>query len=478
MTLGFAVTPLIVVLGLSIMLRMTAHRVAWIGVITAVLIVLVVPDFSFTTTPTLSAVAAACLLTGEAAMVIIPGLYLNAELADRRIHSRLAQWIQTLPIPAEAKIGVVVVGLGPALESLTGFGVSLLLTVPVLLAISERDTALRRSALSLNIMPWGTLGLASTVAASLTGHSLATIGWLSSLVSAAIFPVLGAVATAIASSAGARGRYRSALPGAMIGACFSATLVACNGVGIVELAGVTAGLVSTVAGIAVFARTRLRYLAPPREAITPYGIALGLVIAVRILIGAGVRLDEVAVRVSGVAFQPLSSPGLALLATGLFLARGRLRSGPGIEALKRSRTTLTALLGFAVLAQLMAVSGMVATIGHVLTSSGILGAIFLSPALGIFSGFLTGSNTGANALMAPVQSTAATALGIPSLLPAVQNSAAGHAVFASLPETLLVLAVAGDTDAKEERALINFNLRVLGSVYLLLTATTAALVLL
>ena len=64
---------------------------------------------------------------------------------------------------------LIVVGLAPALESMTGFGISLLVTIPLVMAFAPRQKALRLSLLSMNIMPWGTLALATTVGAQLSG---------------------------------------------------------------------------------------------------------------------------------------------------------------------------------------------------------------------------------------------------------------------------------------------------------------------
>ncbi|MEV6229436.1 hypothetical protein AB0L88_16360 [Saccharopolyspora shandongensis] len=56
----------------------------------------------------------------------------------------------------------------------------------------------------------------------------------------------------------------------------------------------------------------------------------------------------------------------------------------------------------------------------------------------------------------------------------VHRSAAGHAVFTSLPMIMPVLAVAGDRAKGAEHALLRFGLRV--AVYAALAVTAAALV--
>lgn len=476
MLLTCAVIPLVAVLLLTAVLRRPAHIAAWCGVLVTVALTLLVPKFVFNPHEVAIGFGSAILLTADAAMVILPGLYLNELLAQRHVHHRLVGWVERLPMPTTDKVAIVVVGFAPALEALTGFGVSLLLTVPVLLALSPRPTALRQSMLSLNIMPWGTLGLATLVGSTLARQSLHDLGHISSLVSMTIFPVFGAISAALSVAPGGDlvKRMRPTLIGAGIGLVLSAGLVLFNWIGAVELAGVLAGLVAGLGGLVVLAKRR-QGLLPPWTAIGPYALALGLVGVIRVVAAAGVPIDKVQVSIGLVDFQPLNSPGVPLLITALVLGRGRLSWSGVTAAAIRSRKTLTALLGFTVTALLMTVSGMVAVISELLAAQGVVGAVFLSPLLGLLSGFLTGSNTGGNALMIQVQTAFGAAIGHPLTLAAVQNSASGHAVFASLPEILLMLAVAGTAKDREESGLIRFGLRMLVVVYVVITTATAVL---
>lgn len=476
MLLAYAVIPLAAVLLLTAGLRCPVHIAAWYGALITIAVTLLVPKFIFNIHQIATGFGEATLLTADAAMVIMPGLYLNELMARRDMHRRLACWVKHLPMPTTDKVAIVVVGFAPALEALTGFGVSLLLTIPVLLALSPRPTALRQSMLSLNIMPWGTLGLATLVGSTLARQSLHNLGHVSALISMAIFPIFGAAATALAVGPGGTlvKRARPLIVGAGVGLVFSSGLVLFNWIGMVELAGVLAGLTTSLVGLIVLAKQH-RSLAPPWTAIAPYAWALGLVAVIRLVVAAGAPTDDFHMTIGLVNFQPLNSPGVALFITALVIGRGRLSWSGITAAVSRSRKMVLALLGFTVTAQLMTASGMVAVIGGLLATQGIIGAVFLSPLLGLLSGFLTGSNTGGNALMIQVQTMLGTVIGHPLALAAVQNSAAGHAVFASLPEILLVLAVAGNVRDEEEAGLVRFGLRMLSIVYPVITASTAVL---
>ena len=103
-------------------------------------------------------VFASLLLTANVAMVILPGLGFNALVRSHGLTRRLARWVRRLPLSREAKTLLVLLGLAPAVESLTGFGVSMLLTVPILYPLYSWAGTARLGLLSMNIMPWGYTG--------------------------------------------------------------------------------------------------------------------------------------------------------------------------------------------------------------------------------------------------------------------------------------------------------------------------------
>nr|WP_080945409.1 amino acid ABC transporter permease [Delftia tsuruhatensis] len=70
---------------------------------------------------------------------------------------------------------------------------SLIATVPLLLSLFERRAALRMALAGMAIMPWGTLGLATVIGASLAHVDAAALAAVSSLTSAPVFLVLGAL---------------------------------------------------------------------------------------------------------------------------------------------------------------------------------------------------------------------------------------------------------------------------------------------
>ncbi|PRC94210.1 hypothetical protein [Solimicrobium silvestre] len=95
---------------------------------------------------------------------------------------------------------------------------------------------------------------------------------------------------------------------------------------------------------------------------------------------------------------------------------------------------------------------------------------------GLISGYLTGSSVGGNAPMMTMQSTIGSGIGKPLFFAALQNSSAGHAVFASMPIILLILAISGGARQGEESDLVRYGLLMVGLVAIVIVLTAMVLV--
>ncbi|RJQ68016.1 hypothetical protein D5S17_32430 [Pseudonocardiaceae bacterium YIM PH 21723] len=447
MLVVWAVSPLFAALCLSTVFRRPAHITALCGLAIAVALALAVPGFDTPPTKLGTALGVSGILVLSVVAVMVPGLYLNEVLKARRVHERLTQWVRELDMPAAHKRALVVTGLAPALESMTGYGVSLLVTVPVMLALTERERALRGSMLTMAIMPWGTLGLATVIAAQQTGNSPSTVGLSTLLYSGWVFPLFGVLAS-------------RSWAGLALGGLLSGFLVLFNWLGVVEPAGVLAGLLVTAIGMLVLGRPHRM----PIGAWGPYGLLLAVILLLRLL-----PTHSVAVSAGSMHWYPLSSAGVPLLITALLVTRGAVSGGQVSAALARVRKPLTAVTAFALMSQLMVASGMITAIGGVLAGLSPVGVALVAPALALMSGFLTGSTVGGNALLMDLQLAVGRELGHPLVFTGLQNAGAGHSALASLPMIVLICAIAGE---KDESKLIRFGLLVLGVLYLVFAGVT------
>ena len=154
-----------------------------------------------------SMVAAAqdtAVLFASTAFVIVPGLLFVIFIERMGVNLALSQWVRSLGLGRGDQVVFIVLGLAPLLEAMTGFGVSLIATVPLLLSLFERRVALRIALTGMAIMPWGTLGLATVIGASLVHLDAPALASTSALTSAPVFFALSAIALYLAGVRDAR----------------------------------------------------------------------------------------------------------------------------------------------------------------------------------------------------------------------------------------------------------------------------------
>lgn len=362
----------------------------------------------------------------EVLLIVAGGLLLSEVLRASGAQKALADWLLARAGSGTGAVLLVVHGITPFAESVTGFGVGVTIGIPLLahFGLPPRKVVLI-GLLGLCAVPWGSMGPGTLVAATMAGLPFKELGQASALVSVIPFVITGMAAAALASGPGRRGP--ALLQGLLSGLSLTAAVALMNTLAGTAPAGALGALL-----VVGWHLLRLRVSradadkpplsAPGRRALAAYALLLGGVLAAAALLRI---LDLPA------AWHGLASPGLWLLVAAIFFTRGR-PARPSLAKVWRAWlqvAPVTAL--FIVLGVLMAVSGMAAQLAQALARSGplyLLGA----PFVGALGGFVTGSNTGANAMFAATQAEIAQALGAP-LLPfmAVHNVSASLLLMAS-----------------------------------------------
>lgn len=155
-------------------------------------------------------------------------------------------------------------------------------------------------------------------------------------------------------------------------------------------------------------------------------------------------------------FSPLTHPGTFLLVSSViafwvFRSRGYIPAGRideiAVDTAKTSSPTIMAVMAFIPLALVMEGSGMVLELaaGLARVASAPIYAL-LSPLIGAFGGFLTGSNLSANILFGPLQEKAAAALALnPAIIVAAQTAGAAIGSAIAISAVLLGLGAVGAT---------------------------------
>jgi|GEM_PF-455352 len=398
------------------------------------------------------------ILTLSAALVIFPGQIMNALLKQTETINEIGKFIQTIEMPRLRLASIMVLGIAPALESLTGFGVSLFFTVPALMRLFSLRKALVLSLLGMNIMPWGTLALATVIGSQITGLSFTELSYRTSLTSFLVFPMIGCFIYFICRKDDSSQLYQFLYP-VTIGFVFSSFLVLWNIYFPSELVGVYAGIGAVMIGFMIelylskgrlFSNTIYSKIQILRM-FSPYIVLISLIGISRIEIVYRYLHDFFVFRNRDINFSILTSPGIFIFITiiclysfsGKYIRDNRFF----FDGVKRSVYPVAGISLFVAFAQIQQSSGILKALASGVSGLSLTENILISPLVGMIGGYTTGSNVGGNVLFMSLQSEIGSYFDKKLLFSAVQNSSAGHAVFMSVPIILLTLAIAKIDDA-------------------------------
>ena len=366
--------------------------------------------------------------------VLFGGLLLYNLLSEGGAVDAVSRFLGGLEPDRAALAAAVVVGVAPFFESVTGFGVAVVISAPILLAAGF--TPLKAAVLASwgqCAVPWGALGVGTVIGAHLAGMGFGSLSDASALLSLPLFPVYGVAAVVLAE--GWTGIRRRGVEAMALGLVAGAATLLTSLYLVPTLSGAVGGLAAT----AVFlARRRGRLAGVPVRALLPYAFLLALLAAangigaLRVLLG---RLGPV-----------FDGPGLPLLASGAFAAILLDLGGDRATAAARRTAaqwlpTAGAVLTFVLAGEVVAGGG---AAGLLAGGAEALGGLFpaVSPVLAALGGALTGSNAASNALFMPLQVDAARGLDLSAgLTAAVQNVAGSHASMLA-PQRLVLAATA------------------------------------
>jgi lactate permease len=405
----------------------------------AVLGAVVWPDLEATAVP--GALFAGLGTSAQVLYVLFGGLLLYNLLSAGGAVDAVSRFLGGLEPDRVVLAAGVVVGVAPFFESVTGFGVAVVISAPILLGAGFAP--LRAAVLASwgqCAVPWGALGVGTVIGAHLGGMGFGTLSDVSALLSIPLFPLYGLAAVALAGGwTGVRRRGAEAI---LLGLVAGLGTLLTSLYLVPELSGAVGGLAATALFLA---RRRNRLAGVPVRALLPYAFLLALLAAANGIEALRSVLEEL-----GPVFD---GPGLPLLASGAFAALLLGLGGGEIGA--ATRTTVTqwlptaaAVLTFVLAGEVVAESG---AAGLLAAGAETLGVFFpaVSPVLAALGGTLTGSNAASNALFMPLQVEAARGLDISAVLTAaVQNVAGSHASMLA-PQRLVLAATAAGLLGRE-----------------------------
>ena len=368
--------------------------------------------------------------------VLFGGLLLYNLLAVGGAIEAVSRFLGELEPEPEGLALVVVIGVSPFFESVTGFGVAVVISAPILLAAGFPPLkAAVLASWGQCAVPWGALGVGTEIGANLSGTSFAALSDWSAILSLPLFPVYGLAAVMLAG--GREGIRRRGVEAVLLGLLAGMGTLLTSVFLIPELSGAVGGLAATAAFL-THRRRRFAGLDVPVRALLPYAFLLAL-----LALANGPKPVRALIENQGPAFV---GPGLPLLLAAVFAA---LLFGLGARLVGESirgtagqwLPTAGAVITFVLAGEVVADSGAAA-----LLASGVaaLGDLYLmaAPFVGSLGGVLTGSNAASNALFMPLQIEAAHSLDLPeTLTAAVQNVSGSHASLLA-PQRIVLAATA------------------------------------
>ena len=399
---------------------------------TAVVGALLWPSLDFAAVP--GALLGGLGTSGQVLYVLFGGLLLYNLLSAGGAIEAVSRFLGRLEPDRVALAAGVVVGVAPFFESVTGFGVAVVISAPIFLAAGF--TPLKAAVLASwgqCAVPWGALGVGTVIGAKLADMGFGTLSNISALLSLPLFPVYGLAAVLLAD--GWSGLRRCGAEATLLGLIAGVATTLTSFYFVPELSGAVGGL----AAAAIFlVRRRRRLSGVPVRALLPYAFLLALLAAANGIGALRTLLGDL-----GPAFD---GPGLSLLVSGAFAA---LLLGIGVaqigDAVRKTAAqwvpTAGAVLTFVLAGEVVAGSG---AAGLLASGAEGMGGLFpaVSPVLAALGGALTGSNAASNALFMPLQVDAARGLDLSAdLTAAVQNVAGSHASMLA-PQRLILAATA------------------------------------
>lgn len=421
--------------------------------------------------------------------IIGAGVLLSRMMEHSGAQRRLAEWLSvggpTIPAALLMSHGVV-----PFLESATGFGVSLIIGLPLMMAFGFAVIPSAAMVLLglIFINPWGSMGPGSILAAEIADSDLRDMGMYSGFFSLPAFVISGIFVGIIAGlsqvrsaghsdvhsaghSAGtgagespsarpALGRYLTwAGVGTASAMVLWVLLVGTNWLMGTNVAGAVSSGLMTAGWPLITRRGRLSPV--PGTALLPYATLLGGTILGQFI---GPLIDVTVLR------EVVESPALWALAGAVvcFLIlpiSAGARSSILPESLRMWRQAGLPNALYIVFGAVMAGGGLATALAMSLTSMGTT-YLFMAPFLAGLSGYITASVTGANAMLGTTQIAAGSVLNVSSLeMMAMQSSASGIGVVAGPARIEVAYRMSGaEGNIRDFRVEM---LRIVGSAVLL-----------
>lgn len=418
----------------ALMFRMKALHAAFLGVMATLVGILVA--FPLSTEQMELATLHWGPVLAEVVAIIGGGLLLSHILQHDGGQGALAIWLEERTGAGIGSILLIVHGITPFAESVTGFGIGITVAIPLLrhLGLSAPKVAVL-GLLGLCAVPWGSIGPGTLIAAAMSGVSFYRLGIISAVVSSVPFMLTGVAAGFLGGMA--EHRCRNVLYGLLSGAVLAGIITVMNMI----FGTAPAGALGALVMICLF------LLLPGRKGLVPSLSRAGWkALSSYAVLLAGVLLTGWTVDHLGLAagWQYLASPAVWLFIAACFAAGG-LPDGLSLQKSWKAWKTSASVTGlFLIMGVLMSTAGMAACLSKTLAHLGPF-YVVMAPVISALGGFVTGSNSGANAMFAATQADIARSLHLNVLwFMGIQNVVSSFLLMASPGKVEMAVQLVAD----------------------------------
>ncbi|WZY01877.1 L-lactate permease [Bacillus sp. FSL W7-1360] len=468
MEVVLSLIPIVSILFLIFVLKKSA---VFTGLITCFLTlgVALLPVFGVSVGHLLEPFFKSILTTSTIAYILFFGILLFQLLDKAGAVEGIASTISSATNDKVYQALLLALGLSPLVESVSGFGLAVIVIAPILLALGFNGVQSTLIALvSLCIIPWGTLSMGTIIGATLGNVPLEKLGSGSALLCIPIYIYFAILVGFIA--VGKKETLKRLHEIVVIGAVLGVSVWLCNEYLSVELAGLFG---SFTVMFVIFAMIKIKSVRNhgdiPSEKMTRKSLFLKFIAPYLFLI-VTLFISRTVVHVKDVLsnnlyidlpeynFQLplLYSPGFFLILSCLFaIALFRLNRPKTMESvdvtIKKCAPVIVTTLLFVAVSEMMMEAGMIAILSSVAANAFGSFFLYLSPFIGAIGGFLTGSNTASNTMFIRLQTETALQIGLsPVLLACAQNVSSSLMTMLNPSRVVLAISVCKIGDKENE----------------------------
>ncbi|PWC52423.1 L-lactate permease [Azospirillum sp. TSO22-1] len=443
MALAFHMMPLVGTVALLVSRRVSLLNAGVVGMALALaMLIAVQPTLDAAVDRAVVKAAEGAWLAWHAMSIIAAGLLFHRAFEACPRH--------TEPASGENRRRAVFVAcflVGPFAESVTGFGVGLVVALAMLRHMGLPPVHAAALGLFSQILaPWGAMGVGTRVGAELIGASFAELGTASALLMGIVLPCLLPVFWRLIHQSGLTSTLADRVTDVALAVCLAVLIWATNRFVAPELGG---GLATGVLLLLVEGPRLIRSAGDVQRLLRqlwPYTALVGGLLATRLVpplsdwTGNWLVLDPF----GGLApLALLRHPATWLVLVAAILLAGlpgrRARQVAG-GALRAAVVPMLATLVFVELATFMSASGGAALFGRAWQDAAGHLAVLATPIFGAAAGALTGSNTASNALMMHIQLSLAAESGLSPMLTAALQTVSGSICTMLAPGRIVLAA--------------------------------------